>query len=262
MELNDVKGCKVIILAGGLGTRLKEETEFKPKPMVKIGNKPIIFHIMNIYSKYGFNDFIIAAGYKSEMIKEYFLNFATMNNDIHVDLENHKINLLSNEKFPFKVTIVDTGQNTMTGGRIKRLQKYIGNNRFMVTYGDGVADINIKELMDFHISQNKIATVTGVRPTSRFGKLKIEGHTVTDFKEKPQGDEGFINGGFFVFEPEIFNYIKDDSIMLEGEPLETISKLNQLSVFRHDKFWKCMDTYKDVETLNELWDKGRAEWIQ
>ena len=254
------KDCKVIILAGGYGTRLKEETEFKPKPMIKIGGKPIIWHIMKTYSHYGFNEFIIAGGYKVEMLKNYFLNFLQMNNDIQIDLKTNSIRILSNEQEPFSVTIIDTGLKTMTGGRIKRLQKYIGNNRFMVTYGDGVADIDINELMNFHLSHGKLATVTGVRPASRFGTLKTDGHIVTNFKEKPQADDGFINGGFFIFEPEVFNYIEGDEIMLEKAPLERLSEEKKLAIFKHEKFWKCMDTYKDMEEFNVLWKEGNAQW--
>ncbi len=251
---------KVILLAGGFGTRLKEETEFRPKPMVHIANKPIIWHIMKNYSHYGYNEFIIAGGYKIEMIKEYFLNYYNMNNDFTVDLSNNKITLITKGLDPFKVTVVDTGINTMTGGRIKRLQKLIGNERFMVTYGDGVGDVNIKELMEFHIKNKKIGTVTGVRPSSRWGELDIDGNTVTNFQEKPQVKNAFINGGFFVFEPEVLDYIKDDSIMLEREPLVKLAEDKELAIYKHKGFWKAMDTFKDMETLQKLWDNGEAKW--
>jgi len=257
--MND-KNCKVVIFAGGLGTRLKEETEFMPKPMVKIGSKPIIWHIMKTYSHYGYNDFIIAAGHKIEAIKEYFLNFISMNNDITINLKSNKIDLISNNKELFSVSILDTGLKTMTGGRLKKLQQHIGDDMFMATYGDGVADINIKKLVDFHKSHKKFATVTGVHPSSRFGELNIKEKLVIDFKEKPQVDNSYINGGFFVFEPEVFDYIENDSTCLEREPFKRLSQEKQLAIFKHDKFWKCMDTYKDMEELNKLWETNQARW--
>lgn len=256
----DNQNCKVVLFAGGFGTRLKEETEFKPKPMVQIGGKPIILHIMKIYSHYGFNDFIIAGGYKIEQIKEYFTNFLVMNTDIKVDLKSNKLQLLSDDREPFNVTIIDTGLKTMTGGRLKRLQKYIGNERFMATYGDGVANINIKKLLEYHISHKKFATVTGVHPSSRFGELDFKENLVVNFKEKPQVHNSFINGGFFVFEPKIFDYIDGDETSLEREPLEKLSKEGHLAIYKHDDFWKCMDTYKDMEVLNKLWNSGQAKW--
>ncbi len=252
--------CKVVILAGGFGTRLREETEFRPKPMIKIGGKPIIWHIMKIYSYYGYNDFIIAAGYKIEMIKEYFLNFVHMNNDFTVDLSSNKVELLTKNIEPFRVTIVDTGLHTMTGGRIKRLKPLIGNNRFMVTYGDGVGDINIQKLMEFHIKNKRYATVTGTRPSSRWGELDIKENLVINFEEKPQVRNSYINGGFFVFEPEVFDYIEGDSTQLEKEPLQNLSRDRQLAIYRHDGFWKAMDTYKDMEMLNKMWESGQAKW--
>ena len=251
---------KVVIFAGGLGTRLKEETEFRPKPMIKIGNKPIIWHIMGIYSKYGYNNFVVAAGYKIELLKEYFLNFVSMNNDFSIDLKSNKIELLSNNNEDFKVSVIDTGIDTMTGGRLKRLKKIIGNDRFMATYGDGVADINIKELMQFHEKHKKYGTVTGVHPSSRWGELNIKENLVIDFKEKPQVKESYINGGFFVFESEVFDYIDGDSTCLEKEPLEKLSEEGHLAIYRHDGFWKCMDTYKDMEELNQLWKSNKAKW--
>jgi len=257
--MNDKK-CKVVILAGGFGTRLKEETEFKPKPMIQIGNKPIIWHIMKIYSHFGYNDFIIAGGYKIDIIKEYFMNFISMNNNITIDLESNKITLLTNNKEKFSVSIIDTGLKSMTGGRLKRLQKIIGNNRFMATYGDGVADIDIGKLMEFHISHKKTATITGVHPSSRFGELNIQKNLITNFKEKPQVQDSYINGGFFIFEPKIFDYIDGDSICLERRPLEKLSEEGHLAIYKHDSFWKCMDTYKDMEDLNKLWESGQAKW--
>lgn len=254
------KKCKVVIFAGGFGTRLKEETEFKPKPMVHVGDKPIIWHIMKIYSHFGYNDFIIAGGYKIDVIKEYFINFISMNNNITIDLESNKVTLLTNNKEKFSVSIIDTGLKSMTGGRLKRLQKIIGNNRFMATYGDGVADIDIGKLMEFHISHKKTATITGVHPSSRFGELIIQKNLITNFKEKPQVQDSYINGGFFIFEPKIFDYINGDSICLERDPLEKLSKEGNLAIYKHDGFWKCMDTYKDMEDLNKLWESGQAKW--
>ncbi|MBN1502546.1 glucose-1-phosphate cytidylyltransferase [Candidatus Woesearchaeota archaeon] len=252
--------CKVVIFAGGFGTRLKEETEFRPKPMIKIGGKPIIWHIMKIYSHYGYNDFIVAGGYKVEQIKEYFLNFVALNNDFTIDLASNKLELLSKNKEKMKVAIIDTGLKTMTGGRLKRLRKYIGNNTFMATYGDGVADVNINELIKFHRRHKKYATVTGVHPSSRWGELNIKENLVVDFKEKPQVKDSYINGGFFVFEPQIFNYIEADHICLEREPLQRLSEEGHLAIFKHDGFWKCMDTYKDMNELSKLWERGEAKW--
>jgi len=257
----DRSNVKVIILAGGMGTRLKEETEFKPKPMVEIGGVPLLVHIMKIYANYGFNDFIIALGYKGDMIKDYFYNYLMRNNDVKIDLGKNSVEFLTDSEESFKVTLVDTGLNTMTGARIKKLQKYVGNNTFMVTYGDGVADININDLYNFHKYHGKFATVTGVRPSSRFGELKVDDDgLVIDFAEKPQVTESYINGGFFVFEPEIFDYLTDDeTIMLERQPMEKIRKDDQLMAFKHNGFWKCVDTYKDYTDLNKIWAKS-APW--
>ncbi len=255
-----MEGTKVIIFAGGSGTRLREETEYKPKPMVTIGKIPILIHIMKIYSYYGFNDFIIALGYKGDVIKDYFLKYYAMNNDFTIDLKDNKIEYLNEKKENFKVTLVDTGQDTMTGGRLKRLQKYIGNNVFMATYGDGVADINITELFKFHKKQGKTATITGVKPSSRFGELNVKENLVIDFQEKPQMSNNYINGGFFVFEPGFFDYLKgDDSLILEKEPFEKVSKDGNLMIYRHEGFWKSVDTYKDFLDLNKLWEEG-APW--
>jgi len=260
--IEDKSNVKVIILAGGMGTRLKEETEFKPKPLVDIGGIPILLHIMKIYSHYGFNNFIVALGYKGDMIKKYFLEYLSLTNDITIDLSDiNNIEILTNNKENFKVTLVNTGLNTMTGARIHKLKKYIGNNRFMVTYGDGVADINIDELYEFHKSHGKIATVTGVHPSSRFGELRInkEG-VVINFSEKPQITNDHINGGFFVFEPEFFDCLSDDeSVMLEKGPMDCVYKTNNLMAFKHDGFWKCVDTFKDYEDLNKIWNKS-APW--
>ena len=248
------------MLAGGFGTRIAEYTELIPKPMVKIGNYPIIWHIMNIYSYYGYNDFVIALGYKSEVIKNYFLDYVSNTSDIYLDLKSGKVDQLSKSKLDWKVTLVETGLNSMTGGRIKRLRKYIGDERFMCTYGDGVSNVNINDLVDMHKSKSKIATVTTVHPVARFGEVEIENDEVKSFAEKPQTGQGWINGGFFVFEPEIFDYIDNDETVLEALPLENLAKNNQLSAFRHEGFWQCMDTIRDRKYLENLWQSNKAEW--
>ena len=251
---------KVVLLAGGFGTRIAEYTELIPKPMVKIGNYPIIWHIMNIYSYYGYNDFVIALGYKSEVIKNYFLDYVSNTSDIYLDLKSGKVDQLSKSKLDWKVTLVETGLNSMTGGRIKRLRKYIGDERFMCTYGDGVSNVNINDLVNMHKSKSKIATVTTVHPVARFGEVEIENDEVKSFAEKPQTGQGWINGGFFVFEPEIFDYIDNDETVLEALPLENLAKNNQLSAFRHEGFWQCMDTIRDKKYLETLWQSNKAEW--
>ena len=251
---------KVIILAGGRGTRLQEETAVKPKPMVEIGGKPILWHIMNIYSAHGFNEFIIAVGYKGEVIKQYFKDFYIYNSDLIVDLSSGKVECINPKSPPWKVMIVDTGLETMTGGRILRLKKFVEGETFMVTYGDGVADIDINKLLQFHRSHGKYATVTAVRPPARFGELKLNGRRVVKFSEKPQTGEGWINGGFFVFEPEVFNYLKDDSTVLEREPLERLAEDGQLYAYIHEGFWHPMDTLRDKLLLENLWNSGKAPW--
>lgn len=252
---------KAVILAGGFGTRLSEETITKPKPMVEIGDKPILWHILNIYSYWGINEFIICLGYKGYMIKEYFVNYHLHNCDITVDIKSGEIYYHNNFNQDWKITLVDTGLNTMTGGRIKRIQKYVSNETFMLTYGDAVADININELYKSHIKSNKIATVTAVRPPGRFGTLIIDNeNNVIEFIEKPAGDGAWINGGFFVLEPEIFNYIKDDTTIFEREPLERLAKENQLNAYKHYGFWKAMDTLRDKIELENLWNSGIAPW--
>jgi glucose-1-phosphate cytidylyltransferase len=255
---------KTIILAGGFGTRLAEYTNLIPKPMVEIGGHPILWHIMNIYSKYGYNDFVIALGYKGDVIKDYFLNYYALNNDFEVDLTDGSIKYINEKKKNWKVTLIDTGSNSMTGGRIKRLQEYIGNNPFMLTYGDAVSDINIKELVDFHKAHKKIGTVTSVRPTARFGELAInDENTVESFQEKPQTTQGWINGGFFVFEPEFFDFIKDgDSTILEREPLSNLSKQSDLVAFKHSGFWQSMDTVRDRTVLEELCSDKNIPWLK
>jgi glucose-1-phosphate cytidylyltransferase len=251
---------KVVILAGGLGTRLSEETEIKPKPMVAIGGRPILWHIMKIYSLYGFNEFIVCLGYKGYVIKEFFANYFLHRSDLTIDLTSNKFEIHNNNTEPWKITLIDTGDSTMTGGRILRIKDYLNGQTFMVTYGDGVADIDIPRLLDFHRSSGKLATVTAVRPPSRFGGMAIENSMVVDFIEKPQIGEGWINGGFFVFEPEVLSYIKGDETLLEREPLEKLARDSQLAAYRHDRFWQCMDTLRDVHFLNDLWEKGSPPW--
>ncbi|WP_022854420.1 glucose-1-phosphate cytidylyltransferase [Thermodesulfatator atlanticus] len=252
---------KVVILAGGFGTRLSEETHLKPKPMVEIGGKPILWHIMKVYSAYGFNDFIICLGYKGYVIKEYFANYFLHMADVTIDLKNNKIEVHSAKAEPWRVTLVDTGLNTMTGGRIKRIQKFIGDETFMLTYGDGVGDIDIKTLVEFHKKHGKYATVTAVQPSGRFGALELdEKDNVLSFREKPRGDGAWINGGFFVLEPAVFDYIEGDETVWEREPLENLAKDGQLVAYKHRGFWKCMDTLRDKNELEKLWQSGNPPW--
>jgi glucose-1-phosphate cytidylyltransferase len=252
---------KVVILAGGLGTRLSEETGIRPKPMVEIGDRPILWHIMKIYSHYGYDEFIICAGYKGHIIKEYFANYILQNTSVTFDLQHNKIEFHEQEVEPWKVTIVDTGSETMTGGRIKKIQKYIGNETFMLTYGDGVANIDINALIASHKTSGKLATLTAVQPFGRFGLLKIESDgRVSDFNEKPRTDGSYINGGFFVLEPDVFDLIKDEKTIWEREPLETLAHTGKLNCFKHHGFWRPMDTLKDKGDLNELWNTNNAEW--
>jgi glucose-1-phosphate cytidylyltransferase len=254
---------KVVILAGGLGTRLMEETEARPKPMVEIGGKPILWHIMKIYEAYGYNDFVLCLGYKAQTIKEYFLNYYLYNSDVTVELEKNKVDVHFSNSESFKVTLVDTGLNTNTAGRIKKIQKYVANETFMLTYGDGVADINIKDLVKFHKSHGKLATLTSIQTPGRFGNIEMdEQGIVQHFVEKPQGDGMWINGGFFVLEPEIFNYLQGeiDDIQWENKPLKEIAEDGQLSAFRHNGFWKPMDALRDRIELEQLWVSGKAKW--
>lgn len=250
---------KVVILAGGFGTRLGDLTEVIPKPMIDIGGKPIIHHIMDHYSSYGYNDFVIALGYKSWNIKNYFLNYYNIMNDFSIDFNSGKIEIHNKTIKKWNVSLVDTGLNTMTGGRLKRLTKYLDDEAFMLTYGDGVSDVNISELLKFHKEQKKIGTVTAVRPAARFGEIKVKDKLVESFKEKPQGQLGWINGGFFVFEPEFLNYIEDDETVLEAEPLEKITFKRELSSFKHYGFWQCMDTKRDYDYLLKVWSE-KNEW--
>lgn len=251
---------KAVILAGGFGTRLSEETVVKPKPMVEIGGHPILWHIMKIYSSFGINDFIICLGYKGYMIKEYFANYYLHMSDVTFDMSSGDMKVHQNTAEPWRVTLVDTGEKSMTGGRIKRVRNYIGNETFCLTYGDGVADVDIKNLIEFHKSQNCLATVTAVQPPGRYGHLGIRGDRVTMFQEKPTGDGSWINGGFFVCEPEVTDYVSGDLIMWEAEPLETLARENQLAVYRHNGFWHPMDTLRDKNYLEDLWQTNKAAW--
>lgn len=254
---------KAVILAGGLGTRLSEETVVKPKPMVEIGGYPILWHIMKEYSYYGINDFIICLGYKGYTVKEYFANYFLHQSDITFDMKNNKMEVHNNHCEPWQVTLVDTGDGTMTGGRLKRVKDYIGNETFCFTYGDGVSDVNIKDVIDFHMKQKElgaIATLTAVNPPGRYGALDLKYSKVSDFKEKPQGDDSWINGGYFVLEPNVIDYIKDDKTSWEAEPLETIAKENKLSAYKHSGFWLPMDTLRDKNRLEQLWNSGKASW--
>lgn len=253
---------KVLILAGGYGTRLSEYTHEVPKPMVPIGKIPILVHIMNLYSKYNFNDFIIATGYKSEIINNYFLNESSSVMMEENDYLKVKFERNSEKKYPnMTVTLLFTGENTMTGGRVKRAEKFIDSERFMMTYGDGISNVNIAELLKAHDKNGKIATLSAVRPPVRFGELELNENNVISFAEKPRLQKGWINGGFFVFEKSIFNYIDGDHIMLERQPLEKLVEMSQLSAFKHEDFWQCMDTKRDKDTLEELWLSNNAPWL-
>lgn len=254
---------KVVILAGGYGTRISEESHLRPKPMIEIGEKPILWHIMKIYSHYGYNDFIICCGYKHYVIKEWFADYYLHNSDIMFDFtEDNKLTVLNTSAVePWKVTLVDTGLNTMTGGRVKRIRKYVGNEPFMLTYGDGVADINIAELVKFHQNHGKIATITTVNVGQRFGVIEMDdSDTIKAFREKSDSDGSVINGGFMVFQPEIFNFIDDDTTVFERKPLESMAKLGELKAYKHDGFWHCMDTQRDKMHLEELWASNKAPW--
>lgn len=255
---------EVIILCGGLGTRLREETEFRPKPMVNIGTRPILWHIMKIYATHGHTDFILPLGYKGEMIRDYFVNYQWMNNDVTIELGKPENICLhsSHEESDWKITMSDTGQETLKGGRLKRIEKYVHGDTFMLTYGDGVANIDIPALLDFHRSHGKLATVTGVNPAQRFGELKVDENQVNSFLEKPrQTGAEMINGGFFVFNRGIFDYLCPDADCdLEYGPLEEIAREGQLMAYRHEGFWGCMDTLRDTVSLNVMWDKGEAQW--
>lgn len=252
---------KVVLLAGGLGTRLREETEFRPKPMVEIGGRPILWHIMKIYAAAGYNDFVICLGYKGDVIRDYFLNYELRNRDFTITLGCGRIDIHDGHaESGWRITLAETGENTLTGGRIKRVANYLEGRTFMATYGDGVADIDISCLLEFHRKRRKLATVTAVRPSSRYGELAIRDGSVTLFREKPQVHEGWINGGFFVFEPDVLNLIGSDMETLEQGLLSELASRHELAVYQHDGFWQCMDTYREAQSLNELWSKGNAPW--
>lgn len=251
---------KVGILAGGLGTRLAEETDRKPKPMVEIGGKPILWHIMMHYSHYGFNEFTIALGYKAEVIKKYMIDYCTMSSNLTVSMADGRVVMHGGKSLNWTVDLIETGLYTNTGGRIKRLIPYMGKDTFMLTWGDGVSDIDLKALLDFHKSHGKYATLTAVRPPARFGHLDIEGDRVVEFSEKPQTREGWINGAYFVLEPEVFDYIEGDDTQWEKAPLERLARDGQLMAYRHSSFWQCMDTLRDSRLLEKLWSNGEAPW--
>lgn len=252
---------KVVILAGGFGTRITEESHLKPKPMIGIGERPILWHIMKEYSYYGFNEFIICLGYKGYVIKEFFSDYFLHTSDVTFDLSKNEMQVHDNFAEPWKVTLVDTGLKTMTGGRIKRIQKYVGEEPFMLTYGDGVSNIDINQLLSFHKTQGKLATITSINAGQRFGVLDIsKNNEILSFREKNNDDGSFINGGYMVLEPEVFNYIKDDNTVFEKEPLENLAKNHELVAYKHNGFWKCMDTLRDKNQLEEMWNSGHAPW--
>lgn len=256
---------KTVILAGGFGTRISEETGVRPKPMVEIGGKPILWHIMKMYSAEGFNEFIICCGYKGEMIKEYFSNYFLLNSNVTFNMIDNSIELHHTDIEPWKVTLIDTGNHTMTGGRIKRIKDYVGNERFFLTYGDGLSDISMKDLLEFHENQDTYATLTAVQPPGRFGtfSMKTSSTKITNFREKPKGDgmdAAWINGGFFVLEPEIFDYIEGDNTVWEKEPLENLAHQNKLSAYQHEGYWQNMDTLRDKNVIEDVWASGNIPW--
>lgn len=251
---------KTVILAGGLGTRLVEETEVKPKPMVEIGGRPLLWHILKHYSHFGFHEFLLALGYRGEVVKRYFIDYTSLAGSMTIDTASGSIQRHGGECENWRVHLIDTGHDSMTGGRLRRLKPWLMNERFMLTYGDGVADVNLLELLSFHRSHGRIATITAVRPPSRFGALTFDGQLVMEFTEKPQMGEGWINGGFMVFEPGIFEYLSGDDAILETDTLEELARRRQLAAFRHDRFWQCMDTLRDKRYLESLWKDERAPW--
>lgn len=253
---------KTVILCGGLGTRLSEETQAKPKPMVEIGGRPILWHIMKIYERYALKDFVLALGYKGDTIKDYFLNYHARQSNLTVHLKNGQIDYSNPMAEDWRVALIDTGTNSMTGGRLLRLKPHLqSGGTFMLTYGDGVADVDLSALLSFHRAHGRLATVTAVRPSARFGSIHINGGQVREFKEKPQSGEGWINGGFFIFEPAVFDYLQDDSTILEQSPLESLARDGQLMAYEHPGYWQCMDTIRDRDGLQALWDSGRAPWM-
>jgi glucose-1-phosphate cytidylyltransferase len=251
---------KAVILAGGLGTRLSEETSVRPKPMVEVGGKPLLWHIMKIYSAHGINEFVVCLGYKGYMIKEYFANYVLHVSDVTFDMRNNRMEVHQNSTEPWQVTLVDTGETTQTGGRIKRIRNYISDEDFCCTYGDGVANVDITRLIEFHRARKTLATLTAVQPPGRFGAVVMNGHKVASFQEKPEGDGGWINGGFFVLSPAVIDYIAGDHTLWEKEPMENLARDGQLASYRHHGFWRPMDTLRDKTNLEELWDSGRAPW--
>ena len=251
---------KVVILVGGFGTRLGEYTETIPKPMVTVGGRPMLWHIMRHYAQYGFKDFVLALGYKAEVVKEYFLNYHTLNSDFSVDLANGQVDLIAGSRVDWNVTLVDTGLETMTGGRVRRLKDVIGEESFFLTYGDGLADVDLEDLLGFHKQHGKLVTVTAVRPSARFGEIDIQGQQVIDFKEKPNTKQGWINGGYFVVEPSFIDLIASDATILEKDPLEKAAATGQLMAYTHEGFWQCMDTKRDRDALEDLWQRGEAKW--
>lgn len=252
---------KAIVLAGGLGTRISEETSSRPKPMVEIGGKPILWHVLKIYSHFGINDFVVCCGYKGYLIKEYFANYFLHMSDVTFDMRNNEMEVHHKKAEPWRVTLVDTGEDTMTGGRLRRVREYVeGEADFCFTYGDGVSDVDIAKLVAFHHEQKTLATVTATYPPGRFGAMDIAGNKITTFKEKPKGDGGMINGGFFVLKPAVIDLIPDDACVWEREPLETLANAGQLSAYRHDGFWQPMDTLRDKILLEALWSSGKAPW--
>lgn len=252
---------KVVILAGGFGTRITEESQLKPKPMVEIGGMPILWHIMKEYSFYGFNEFIICAGYKQHIIKEWFADYFLRTSDVTFDFtQGEKVIVHNQHSEKWKVTVVDTGLKTMTGGRVRRIKKYVGNEPFMLTYGDGVSDVNIQNLLSFHKKNGTIATLTVVQPEGRFGMIDMTESRITSFREKSQSDTGFVNGGYMVLQPEVFDYLEDDNTVFEKEPLERLAEENELTAYKHDGFWQCMDTIRDKQKLDALWENGIAKW--
>lgn len=251
---------KVAILAGGLGTRLAEETEVKPKPMVEVGERPVLWHIMKHYAHHGFNEFFVALGYKGEVIKRYFLDYHSLDGSMSIDFDKDRVETYDKRRIDWRLHLMDTGQETQTGGRVKRLEPCLGDGTFMVTYGDGVCDLDLGKLLEFHRSHGKLATVTAVRPPARFGGLVFDGDLVSHFTEKPQVGEGWINGGFFVFEPGVFDYLEGDGDTLEVDALGALAANRQLAAYKHGKFWQCMDTLRDKRQLESLWRKGEAPW--
>jgi glucose-1-phosphate cytidylyltransferase len=262
---NSPANIPVAILCGGKGTRLREETEFRPKPIIPVGDRPIIWHIMKTYAHHGFKDFMLCLGYKGEVIRDYFINYDWNHSDLLLELGSKRVTKLENghDEEDWRLWLIDTGQETMTGGRLKRLAPYLekqGSDIFLATYGDGVCDVNITDLLAFHRSHGKLATVTAVRPASRFGELMIEDNLVTHFKEKPQTAEGWINGGYFVLDRKVLDLIAEDSTVFEDQPLKILSELGELAVYKHEGFWQCMDTYRELELLNNLYNAGQARW--